>query len=226
MTDINKQALEDLEMFDNGSGMDDIYNIQTFWRNHEGTIRAALQPKPSVDVEGMEVLASKFAQEKLKGTYNFTFDVLKCLKDFGNYLHSQGSLNQGWQPIESAPKDGTPVDMWVIRKHEHGGQDERRRPNVTWGKICNTLTGDVYNGWQGLEDLYAEIIPTHWMPSPQPPSEVVEALKSARKELEKFADYTGATDEDGAKLAIKNDAWKECDHIDAALALLTAQEGK
>lgn len=54
--------------------------------------------------------------------------------------------------------------------------------------------------------------------------EVYNALFYARKELEKHATYLDERCdilEDGGKLAIKNDEWKTCEDIDAALTKLT-----
>ena len=61
-----------------------------------------------------------------------------------------------WQPIETAPKDGTVIDLWA---------DGQRLPNCKWR----------YGGWSqeyaehpsAHFDIYDE--PTHWMPLPEPP---------------------------------------------------------
>ena len=60
-----------------------------------------------------------------------------------------------WQPIETAPKDGT----WVL---------------AYWPTMSITLypkvafnMGDEY-GWETPDD-YGQIFPTHWMPLPEPP---------------------------------------------------------
>lgn len=54
----------------------------------------------------------------------------------------------GWKTIETAPKDGTPVDLWVP---PHGRITEQ------WY--------DKDDGWFSLPDCQ----PTHWMPLPPPP---------------------------------------------------------
>lgn len=58
-----------------------------------------------------------------------------------------------WQPIESAPKDGTVVDLWV---------DGGREADCRWrgGAWVTVEDGCV---WSVASD------PTHWMPLPQPP---------------------------------------------------------
>lgn len=59
-----------------------------------------------------------------------------------------------WQPIETAPKDGTRVLVW--RKHE-AGYSQASRLGVDYYK----------NGsWWGSRRLMP---PTHWMPLPQAP---------------------------------------------------------
>lgn len=81
-----------------------------------------------------------------------------------------------WQPIESAPKDGTPVDLWLgnaefpdrltdatYRKSSdsewwvHGG-DSIDNPDAEYW-FCGF-------GWP----LVGDNVPTHWMPRPTPPS--------------------------------------------------------
>ena len=64
-----------------------------------------------------------------------------------------------WQPIETAPKDGTDIDLWL-----HGF----RVADCYWDKVagewCDSdgdrLTENVVDYGQG---------PTHWMPHPEPP---------------------------------------------------------
>ncbi len=72
----------------------------------------------------------------------------------------------GWQPIESAPKDGTEVDLWV----ETPGGMQFRKPDchfhvgewLTWG-------GDPEIGWLTVENNDDGTAATHWMHRPAPP---------------------------------------------------------
>ena len=60
-----------------------------------------------------------------------------------------------WQPIETAPKDGTKVLFW------HNGDIHL----AWWRKNILGQEGFGGYGWS-----YAEFsMPTHWMPSPEPP---------------------------------------------------------
>lgn len=65
---------------------------------------------------------------------------------------SPGAVPQ-WQPIETAPKDGTPVLAW----------DEGAVCIVTW------VSGDSIDpdGWYDVRRL--DPAPTHWQPLPAPP---------------------------------------------------------
>lgn len=66
-------------------------------------------------------------------------------------------VDEGWQPIDTAPKDGTPI--LVFGPYEVAG-----RVNVVkW--YCNSwaVTTDEY-GWERVS--YA----THWQPLPSPPA--------------------------------------------------------
>lgn len=62
-----------------------------------------------------------------------------------------------WQPIETAPKDGTLVDLWL------SSGDTKRITGCYWSEsgLCWT-DGDRYY-------LKGRVQPTHWMPLPEPP---------------------------------------------------------
>jgi hypothetical protein len=62
-----------------------------------------------------------------------------------------------WQPIESAPKDGTPVDIWCAGF---------RYTDAYWGRVANEWLDE---DGDPIKDYYGEE-PTHWMPLPSPPS--------------------------------------------------------
>jgi len=58
-----------------------------------------------------------------------------------------------WQPIETAPKDGT----WFLALH----------PNFFGDCI---ILGFHFGGWRDVPDpQVAAYCPTHWMPLPDPP---------------------------------------------------------
>jgi hypothetical protein len=64
----------------------------------------------------------------------------------------------GWQPIETAPKDGTEVDLWTA---------EGRRANCKWraGEWV-----EIGLDWSdNLTWLPVGCPPTHWTPIPAPP---------------------------------------------------------
>src|SRR5574343_444311 len=70
-------------------------------------------------------------------------------------------LMSEWQDIATAPKDGTPVDLWV-----HGGRladaewSDRKQAWVVWGQ----------DEFESGADVKINGRPTHWMPLPSPPA--------------------------------------------------------
>lgn len=77
-----------------------------------------------------------------------------------------------WQPIETAPKDGTVVDLWSeefgrqpgcyfgLPSHECG----------EYGRYCDSDWHNLTPGW--VSDMNEPIWwddTTHWMPLPEPP---------------------------------------------------------
>ena len=71
-----------------------------------------------------------------------------------------------WRPIESAPKDGTPFDVWAKRWICASDTftfmrftDCRWRERDAMGGRVKEIVG-ISDGWH----------PTHWMPHPPPPA--------------------------------------------------------
>lgn len=70
-----------------------------------------------------------------------------------------------WEPIYTAPKDGTRVDLWVKHwRHWDDGFDTMRCPNCYWNDGDSMANRAPY--WVNLESGWR---PTHWMPLPSPP---------------------------------------------------------
>jgi hypothetical protein len=71
-----------------------------------------------------------------------------------------------WQPIETAPKDGTLVDLWYIWwVASLDGFDGRRLTNGYWSKA-----NDEVGHWATREkEMPVNVKFTHWMPIPEPP---------------------------------------------------------
>lgn len=78
--------------------------------------------------------------------------VLKALRD-------AGALSQ-WQPIETAPKDGSIVDLWVIPFTGRAG----RLPDVWWTNATGWRAGNRNPVTESLAKRA-----THWMPLPEAP---------------------------------------------------------
>ncbi len=65
------------------------------------------------------------------------------------------TMVDGWQPIETGPKDGTLIFAFVL--------DFQRRPQTIVGRLWRP---GVVRSSPGKWDYTA----THWMPLPEPPS--------------------------------------------------------
>lgn len=71
-----------------------------------------------------------------------------------------------WQPIETAPKDGTPVLLYF-----NGWDRPTARPTVYVGTWTTDFDGDGewYIDWGDLTQYHIGPM-THWMPLPPPPA--------------------------------------------------------
>lgn len=87
---------------------------------------------------------------------------------------AEACLVEGWQPIETAPKDGTEIilgwdiaSVWIVRSGWwedgfdmiEGGYDEECEG---WWSYRHSVTQEKLDGYDN---------PTHWMPLPKPPKE-------------------------------------------------------
>lgn len=91
---------------------------------------------------------------------------------------------EGWQPIETAPKDGTPILLWLNPPLETSSACGYAVPG-----ILNVVVGWASDNWrrgvdwecgfceEGAADtngsgpvLMLKVDPTHWMPLPASPS--------------------------------------------------------
>ena len=79
-----------------------------------------------------------------------------------------------WQPIETAPKDGTKIVIWAERydfcpiAQWSSGPDVSGWSFDAFSSPCASCE-DGFIGWN--EDIEDGFMPTHWMPLPEPPKE-------------------------------------------------------
>ena len=76
-----------------------------------------------------------------------------------------------WQPIASAPRDGTEVDLWV--SYQELGYGVRITDCRTFGST------NGQHGWRMRSDGHGTApleygTPSHWMPLPPPPQDKIE----------------------------------------------------
>lgn len=69
-----------------------------------------------------------------------------------------------WQPIESAPRDGRKIDIWV--DYPYGGE---RYENAHFAKDENAFCWDIHE--TGKRVVFTATPPSHWMPLPAAPQQ-------------------------------------------------------
>ena len=84
-----------------------------------------------------------------------------------------------WRPIETAPRDGTLIDVWCIRPpHEAEERDHEIRLtdiswcDTRWGRITDTGMLDLVEEGACDESGFPPWVPTHWRPLPAPPATI------------------------------------------------------
>lgn len=83
----------------------------------------------------------------------------------------------GWQPIETAPKDGTTFDAWCVARGSRGVRitDVRMRGDKSgFGFIVHMRDGVAWNYLDARnrnEAIFPPWTPTHWMTIPDGPEQ-------------------------------------------------------
>ena len=111
-----------------------------------------------IQLFGYERIGNKFVFEEVK-------EALKAADE------------ASWRPINTAPLDGTYVDLWVIdddgkgRRFTDAYYGEIPHTCGEYGKYCDSCPeqGDFWIDGIFGHEIYGEI--THWMPLPKPPKE-------------------------------------------------------
>lgn len=92
----------------------------------------------------------------LRGAHGCSISVVR------QALIAAHEAEDGWRPIETAPKDGTKIDLWCVSD----GMIGTRVPYAHWcDRWC--FWGDEAADSDFLVHEYGE--PTHWRPLPPPP---------------------------------------------------------
>jgi hypothetical protein len=69
----------------------------------------------------------------------------------------------GWRPIETAPKDETPILAYCPN-------DLPTVYVIMWNSYMDTYRKKLYENWvEAGGEQYEVFYPTHWMPLPEPP---------------------------------------------------------
>lgn len=105
-------------------------------------------------------------------------------------------MNTDWQPIDTAPKNGTIILVYCpLQNVPFGTKVDSHVCLAVWsrqytdgydpvdGGLYRKVERELFNGWvmkPDNHDLYwhmrisekSRIIPTHWMPLPEPPNQM------------------------------------------------------
>jgi hypothetical protein len=96
----------------------------------------------------------------------------KAFRKIATGLAEATATASGWLPIETAPKDGAFIDLWVYDAVRGDGE---RWPDCYWYKSgwCYIDDGDPT-----LVEGYEWTRATHWLPIPAPPPAPDEARRA------------------------------------------------
>jgi hypothetical protein len=147
----------------------------------------SLDAQPVAPVEGLMALVVKLADEahangcEQGSTRGYTMDrssesaIESAILQYAERLASRTTI-QTWQPIETAPKDGTSIlGYWAT-----GGKHDCSM------YACKYVSGhpSLRQGWWQTNEDYPTSPPTHWMPLPPPPlSQVQGGLSTNNEEM-------------------------------------------
>lgn len=115
--------------------------------------------------------------------------VARALLSAARQASTQGP-GEGWQPIETAPTDGTSIILFCPQGDGSPGSTYRitegfwlSDPGGTteyrdqWGRYEGQTDQPGFDGWMSMDGGFSEdtMMPTHWRPFPNPPPGVEKA---------------------------------------------------
>jgi hypothetical protein len=129
-------------------------------------IAAAIGHQECTHTDGTEVLIPGTAKRILVGDDAYLAKVAAPAIALAS--QSQAAQPNGWQPIETAPKDGTNIIL-TDGKIVTCGNYINDPPSVREirdmdGRYVDQIENDGYEGWMDMEGGIAS---THWMPLPE-----------------------------------------------------------
>lgn len=84
----------------------------------------------------------------------------------------QPAAAQGWQPIETAPRDETKILVFTV----HGDIEISESYSITTSDY-EPVEGGLYRRVERTFENWNSNVPTHWMPLPPPPAATVTPTK-------------------------------------------------
>ncbi len=101
------------------------------------------------------------AEVLVTGPYRSAISRAESNIDAAHGAIGRAMIETGWQPIETAPKDGTRIDLWGTTMPPEANGGYERYPNMHWHKRL---------GWVHPFKGVIGVRPQFWMPQPPAPS--------------------------------------------------------
>lgn len=118
-------------------------------------------------IEGF--LSPEYTTDQPSGSFGERFACATCadaIRALKTTPPKESRKEEGWHPIETAPRNGTPIDLWCICARSGKA---KRRTDCSWVRLTD-WTGNEFLGWQNMNNSpFHDFQPTHWMPRPAPP---------------------------------------------------------
>ena len=132
------------------------------------------QPAPSVAVKALQAVRDELRVDTSSGSPgSISYEVgalHRIVAAVDAALSAQVQDVAGWQPIETAPKDGTPVILWTVWVGDEISPDPFSEVQIGYWDHGNDLpeSHDFSRRPEWVVQRIGE--PTHWMPLPAAPA--------------------------------------------------------
>jgi hypothetical protein len=130
-----------------------------------------VKPKGMVTNGGCRCMDDRLKARRVSGAANHLRNAVRVLL---SAAPPPPEVEGGWRPIESAPKDGTVIDVWQAGEFpSRWTASWRKQDHQCISEYCDMCPTkhEGRAGWRDCifgDDVLLRI--THWMPVPPPPS--------------------------------------------------------